>query len=532
MNRFAALFTALDQTTKTGAKTAALAAYFRDAPEDDRLWTIALLSGRRPKRTVTATRLAEWAAAKAGLPDWLFRASYDVVGDLAETIHLVLPPPREASDRSLSDWIGDIRALSRAEESEKRAFVESAWDRLAGTERFVFNKLITGGFRVGVSQKLMTRALAEATEIPEAELAHRLMGDWTPETTSYAVLIEAPDPEASLSRPYPFCLAYGVEGGPETLGPAEDWLAEWKWDGIRGQLILRGGQHHLWSRGEELMTHRFPELARAMDFLPEGTVIDGEVLAWDAATARPMSFAALQKRIGRKTVPKTLLREAPAILYAYDLLEQDGADLRTLPLVERRARLQAMLAGLPPEAPILLSPLVDHSDWEELATLRAGARDMGAEGLMLKRKTSPYHVGRKKGDWYKWKLDPLTIDAVMVYAQAGHGRRANLYTDFTFAVAKGNELVPFTKAYSGLTDAEFRKITAWVRRNTLARFGPVRQVPPEQVFEIGFEGIQESTRHKSGVALRFPRMLRWRHDKRADEIDTHEHLLEMLAQYG
>jgi DNA ligase-1 len=532
MRRFAALFTALDRTTRTTVKTAALADYFRAAAPSDKLWTIALLSGRRPKRTVTATRLAEWAAARAGLPDWLFRASYDVVGDLAETIHLVLPPPRQSADRPLADWIADIRALSRADDAEKRAFCEDAWDRLGGAERFVFNKLITGGFRVGVSQKLMTRALARATDIPEAELAHRLMGAWTPETTSYAALIEAHDPEADLSRPYPFCLAYGVEDGPEALGDPGDWLAEWKWDGIRGQLILRGGQLHLWSRGEELMTHRFPELAPAVDFLPMGTVIDGEVLAWDAAASRPMSFANLQKRIGRKTVPKTLLRDAPAILYAYDLLEDGGADIRDAPLAERRARLEALLAGLPPDAPVRLSPTVPFGDWTALARTRATARDEQAEGLMLKRRGSPYHVGRKKGDWFKWKLDPLTVDAVMIYAQAGHGRRANLYTDFTFAVAKGNELVPFTKAYSGLTDAEFHKITHWVRRNTLARFGPVRQVPPEQVFEIGFEGIQESPRHKSGVALRFPRMLRWRQDKTPDQIDTHEHLLEMLRTYG
>lgn len=532
MKRFAQAFTALDQTTKTLVKTAALAEYFREAPEDDRLWTIALLSGRRPKRTVTATRLAEWAAAKAGLPDWLFRASYDVVGDLAETMHLVLPPPARQADRPLSDWIADIRALSSADDTDKRAFVEDAWDRLAGAERFVFNKLITGGFRVGVSQKLMTRALSQATAIPEAELAHRLMGKWTPETTSYGALITAPDPDADLSRPYPFCLAHGLDDNPDDLGPPEDWLAEWKWDGIRGQLILRGGTHHLWSRGEELMTDRFPEFARAGDFLPDGTVLDGEVLVWDAATGQPRSFNALQPRIGRKTVPKKLLAEAPVILRAYDLLEDAGKDLRALPFAARRARLQAMLVGLPPEAPVALSPLVPFESWDALAKTRAGARDAQAEGLMLKRKTSAYHVGRKRGDWWKWKLDPLTIDAVMIYAQAGHGRRANLYTDFTFAVAKGNELVPFTKAYSGLTDAEFRKITAWVRRNTQARFGPVRQVPPELVFEIGFEGIQRSTRHKSGVALRFPRMLRWRQDKPVDEINTHDDLLQMLETYG
>ncbi len=532
MRQFADLFTTLDQTTKTSRKTAALAGYFSTAPDDDKVWTIALLSGRRPKRTVTVTQLAEWAAEKAGLPMWLFRASYDVVGDLAETIHLVLPAPEQTRDRSLSDWIGDIRALAKAEEALKREAILDAWNSLAGAERFVFNKLITGGFRVGVSQKLMTRALGQATDIPEAELAHRLMGNWTPETTSFAALVTDPDPEADLSRPYPFCLAHGVEDEAAALGPAEDWRAEWKWDGIRGQLILRGGQHYLWSRGEELMTDRFPELARALDFLPLGTVIDGEVVAWDADARAPMSFAALQKRIGRKTVPKSLLTQAPAILYAYDLLEDGGEDIRAKPFSERRARLDALIAPLLADAPVLLSPDLPFDDWDALAKTRAGARAAQAEGVMLKRADSPYHAGRKKGDWWKWKLDPLTIDAVMIYAQAGHGRRANLYTDFTFAVWKGNDLVPFTKAYSGLTDAEFRKITHWVRRNTLARFGPVRQVPPEQVFEIGFEGIQKSTRHKSGVALRFPRMLRWRHDKPVQEIDTHAHLLNMLEEYG
>ena len=532
MKRFARLFTALDQTTKTLAKTAALTAYFEDAPEADRLWTIALLSGRRPKRTVNATRLSEWAAEVAGLPMWLFKASYDVVGDLAETIHLVLPDAEAAPDRSLSDWIADIRALAAQPEPERKAWVLRSWTELDGAERFVFNKLITGGFRVGVSQKLMTRSLAKATGIEEAELAHRLMGKWTPETTSYAALITAPDPEADLSRPYPFCLAYGVEGDPADLGPAEDWIAEWKWDGIRGQLILRGGQHHLWSRGEELMTDRFPEFARAADFLPDGTVLDGEILAWDAETQRPMGFSALQTRIGRKTVSKKVLADAPVILRAYDLLEEDGVDLRALPFAERRARLAGRIADLPADAPVALSPVVDFADWDTLGPIRETAREAQAEGLMLKRKGSPYHVGRKKGDWWKWKLDPLTIDAVMVYAQAGHGRRANLYTDFTFAVWKEDELVPFTKAYSGLTDAEFRRITHWVRRNTLARFGPVRQVPPEHVFEIGFEGIQKSTRHKSGVALRFPRMLRWRDDKPVAEANTHADLLQMLEQYG
>jgi DNA ligase-1 len=538
MRRFAALYRALDETTKTSRKTEALRLYFTEAPEADRLWTVALLSGRRPKRTVTATRLAEWAAERAGLPLWLFDESRAVAGDLAETIHLILPPAAAPQDRALAAWIAELKGLAALEEPLRRASILAAWDTLEGTERFVFNKLITGSFRVGVSQRLMTRALGQATGIPEAELAHRIMGGWAPETTSWQALIEAPDTSADLSRPYPFCLAHGVEGPPEAaLGPAAEFAAEWKWDGIRGQLVLRGGEHHLWSRGEELITDRFPEIARAMDVLPPdlaraGLVIDGEVLAWDGQASRPMPFARLQRRIGRKTVPKALLREAPAILYAYDLLEHDGADIRARPWGERRALLEGLLGGLPAEAPLLLSPLVAVDDWDGLARMRAGAREAGAEGLMLKRRASPYHVGRKRGDWWKWKLDPLTIDAVMVYAQAGSGRRANLYTDFTFAVWKGDELIPFTKAYSGLTDAEFRKMTHWVRRNTLARFGPVRQVPAEHVFEIGFEGIQQSPRHKSGVALRFPRMLRWRHDKRPQEADTHAHLLEMLRQYG
>ncbi|MEM9477358.1 MAG: ATP-dependent DNA ligase [Pseudomonadota bacterium] len=530
MNRFAALFTALDQTTKTNAKVAALAAYFAKASDDDRLWTIALLSGRRPKRTVTTTRLREWAAERAGIPLWLFEEAYPIVGDLAETIALVLPAPTEASDKSLTHWIAEIRAWGTLEEPERKPRVLAAWDALETTERFVFNKLITGGFRMGLSQKLMTRALSKATGIEEATLAHRLMGDWTPDTVTYHSLIEAPDPTAYLSKPYPFYLAYQLDSAPEDLGSPEDWAAEHKWDGIRGQLIVREGSHYLWSRGEELMTDRFPELAATRDFLPDGTVIDGEVLAWQGDG--PLPFNALQKRIGRKTVPKKLLTEAPVILQAYDLLEDAGTDIRTQPYAARRARLEAIVTATPPECPIGLSPLIDFPTWDSLATTRATSREIGAEGVMLKRRDAPYRDGRKKGDWWKWKVDPLVIDAVMIYAQSGHGRRANLFTDFTFAVWSGNELVPFTKAYSGLTDAEFRDITAWVRKNTQQRFGPVRQVTPHHVFEIAFEGIQESPRHKSGVALRFPRMSRWRRDKPLAEANTLDDLKEMLAIYG
>ncbi|MCU4653853.1 ATP-dependent DNA ligase [Roseibacterium sp. SDUM158016] len=532
MKRFAALFAALDRTTSTRTKTRALADYFRDAPEADRLWCIALLSGRRPRRTITTTKLREWAAERAGIPLWLFETCYPVVGDLSETIALILPEPSRESDLPLAEWIARLRALDTADEETRKAAILDAWDSLAPDERFVFNKLLTGGWRMGVSQKLMTRALSQATDIDEAELTHRLMGDWTPDTVSWAGLIEAPDPTADLSRPYPFYLAYQVDGAPEELGPASDWLAERKWDGIRGQLILRGGEHWLWSRGEELITERFPELARLRDFLPPGTVIDGEVLAWDRQDETPLPFARLQPRIGRKTVPKKLLSEAPVILMAYDLLEWQGTDLRGAPLSQRRETLAGALSNLPEELPVRLSPRVAATDWAGLAEARAQSRDLGAEGLMLKRLSAPYLAGRKKGDWWKWKVDPLTIDAVMIYAQAGSGRRATLYTDFTFAVWDGNALVPFTKAYSGLTDAEFGEITRWVRKNTTERFGPVRAVRPEHVFEIAFEGIQQSPRHKSGVALRFPRMARWRKDKPVSEANTLHDLKAMLAQYG
>ena len=526
MKRFAALFGVLDGTTKTSAKLAALSAYFLAAPEEDSLWTIALLSGRRPKRTVNATELREWAADAAGLPLWLFEESYAMVGDLAETIALILPPPEtDGEPVSLAQTIRALVALNGQAPETRRAAIIGFWNRFGPTERLLFNKLITGGFRMGVSQGLMTRALAQATGVEETVLAHRLMGDWTPQTTTFADLVR--NAEAGLgSRPYPFALAAPLESGPEMLGEPADWRAEWKWDGIRGQLIHRRGAFAIWSRGEELITDRFPEFAPLADFLPQGTVIDGEIVAWGAD--RPLPFADLQRRIGRKTVPRKLLIDAPARLLAYDLLESGGDDIRELPYGDRRARLAELVASLPEGLPLALSADIGFADWPALAAIRATARDMQAEGLMLKRTASAYHVGRKRGDWWKWKLDPWSVDAVMVYAQAGHGRRANLYTDFTFAVRNGNELVPFTKAYSGLTDAEFSEITRWVQKNTLERFGPVRRVKPELVFEIAFEGIQESPRHKSGIALRFPRMARWRHDKPVDEIDTLDSLRDLL----
>ena len=530
MQHFAEMFRRLDRTTKTNAKVAALADYFREVPDQDKLWTMALLSHRRPKRTVNSKLLRAWAADYADVDLWLLEESYHVVGDLAETIALVLPEPERTSDRSLTEWIAVVEALGGYDEEGKREAVTDAWRELGTTERYLFNKLITGNFRVGVSQKLMTRALSQATGVEENNLAHRLMGNWTPHTTTFEELIHSESATDDISRPYPFYLAYQLEGEPSDLGSPDEWQAEHKWDGIRGQVIVRNGELFVWSRGEELVTDKYPEYHPLAELLPDGTVIDGEILPF--ADGKPLGFNVLQTRIGRKTVSKKLLKEAPISLMAYDLLEYQGEDIRPRPMAERRELLEQLLAEHDTQDIVVLSPVVEWSDWDELARERATAREKHSEGLMLKRRNSEYKQGRKKGDWWKWKVDPLTIDAVMMYAQRGHGRRANLFTDFTFGVWDGDKLVPFTKAYSGLTDKEFNRITAWVRKNTVESFGPVRSVKPHHVFEIGFEGIRESKRHKSGVALRFPRMLRWREDKPLAEANTKADLLAMLAEYG
>jgi DNA ligase-1 len=530
MNDFAQLFLELDQTTKTNVKVAALADYFGRVSDTDKLWTIAILSHRRPKRTVTTTLLRQWAAEFGTVPLWLFEESYHVVGDLAETIALVLPRQEQKSDQSLSYWIGYIRSLDKQEEEFKKEKIREAWMQLDSIERFVFNKLITGGFRMGVSQKLMVRALSKYTGVEENALAHRLMGNWSPDETDFQDLIFSEDPLDDISRPYPFYLAYALEDGPEDLGSEADWLAERKWDGIRGQLIVRESQVFLWSRGEELVTDKFPELAPLAKLLPGGTVLDGEILPFKEG--RPLTFNDLQTRIGRKNVTKKILEKAPVILMVYDLLEWKGEDIREWPLSQRRKQMEDLLGEYPSQGLLLLSETIPFQQWADLKEVRENSRAFFSEGLMLKRKDAPYQSGRKKGDWWKWKVDPLTIDAVMIYAQQGHGRRANLYTDYTFAVWDGDLLVPFTKAYSGLTDKEFREITAWVRKNTKERFGPVRSVEPYHVFEIAFEGINLSSRHKSGVALRFPRMSRWRKDKPASEANTLADLHALLKQYG
>lgn len=528
MRHFAQLFIALDQTTKTNTKVAALAEYFAQAEAQDRMWTIAILSHRRPKRTVNTTLLRTWAAEMSGIPPWLFEESYHIAGDLAETIALLLPHPVAQSNYSLSYWINYVRDLGKVEEAERKEAVMAAWRQLQPIERFVFNKLITGGFRIGVSQKLMVRALSKYTNIEEPTLALRLMGNWDPEGVSFQELLLEDNPSDKLSRPYPFFLAYQLEKTAEELGVPGEWQAEHKWDGIRGQVIVREGELFVWSRGEELVTDKFPEYAPLAKLLPSGTVLDGEILPW--RDGMPLLFNDLQTRIGRKNITKKVLEKAPVVLMAYDLLEWQGKDIRERPLSERRKLLEDLMEQLPPNDIIILSDALDFDDWPTLAAERDLAREKKSEGIMLKRLDSPYQTGRKKGSWWKWKTDPLTVDAVMIYAQQGHGRRATLFTDFTFAVWRDDQLVSFTKAYSGLTDAEFKEITRWVKSNTIEKFGPVRSVKPTHVFEIGFEGIRRSNRHKSGIALRFPRMLRWRRDKPVSEANTLEDLQALLPE--
>jgi DNA ligase 1 len=520
MRRFAALFDELDQTTATNAKVEALARYFAEAPPEDAAWAVHFLSGRRPKRLASSGSLRAWAAEAADVEPWLFEECYHAVGDLAETIALLLPDAAETDDVPLHRWVEErLLPLLREDEAGRRAGVEAAWRELSGTGLFVWNKLITGGFRVGVSQKLVVRSLARTSGIDEAAVAHRLMGAWDPSPEFYRSLFEADTSDADISRPYPFYLAYALEAEPDTLGEVGEWQVEWKWDGIRAQLVRRRGQTFVWSRGEELITERFPELAEAAALLPEGTVLDGEILPW--TDGAPLPFAQLQRRIGRKTLGPKILREVPVVLVCYDLLEIGGQDLRERPMWQRRTRLAALLESAVTTGRFLISPTVPAASWADVRAAWDAAREKSAEGLMLKRRESAYGVGRRRGDWWKWKVEPFTVDGVLVYAQRGSGRRASLYTDYTFAVWNdAGELVPFAKAYSGLTDAEIRQVDAFVRRNTREKFGPVRTVAPELVFELAFEGIQESSRHKSGIAVRFPRILRWRRDKKPQDADT------------
>jgi DNA ligase-1 len=528
MRRFAELYEALDRTTSTSRKVAALAAYFGSAPPEDAAWALFFLTGRKIKRLIGSRVLWELTRDLTRLPEWLLQHCYAAVGDFAESMALLLDQGERstAADLPLHVWVRDrILPLKEMDPAEQREAVQHYWSGLDAGQIFILNKIITGEFRVGASATLVIRALAQVAGVPQATMAHRVMGDWAPTPVFFQGLLEGGESAEVVSRPYPFFLASPLEQEVSTLGPRDEWLAEWKWDGIRAELVRRGGAVYLWSRGEELITDRFPELTTVGARLADGTVLDGEVLAY---RDRVLPFAVLQTRIGRQKLTPRILEEAPAGFMAYDVLEHEGQDVRERPQAERRAILEGLIAGLASPR-FIVSPLVEGGTWEELARLREEARERNVEGLMLKRLSSPYRAGRRRGDWWKWKIDPFSIDAVLVYAHPGNGRRATLFTDLTFAVWHEGELLPMAKAYSGLSDEEIRDLDAWIRRHTREKFGPVRSVEPTQVFEIAFEGIAPSSRHRSGVAVRFPRILRWRKDKPAAEADTLDSVKALLA---
>jgi DNA ligase-1 len=570
---FARLFNELDATTSTLAKVQALQRYFAQAQPEDAAWAVYFLSGGKPRQVVRTATLRMLACELAGIADWLFEECYQAAGDLAETIAYVLPPAERTSDLGLAEWIEQrllpLRGLPEPEVAQR---VRSYWDELDPQGRFLLTKLVGGGFRVGVSKLLVQRALAAHAGVDAKRVAQRMMGftdaKTMPTAARYAALTQEVGDDAQergdQGQPYPFFLAHQLDtpvaGFDERLGSPADWQVEWKYDGIRGQVVKRAGQVWIWSRGEELVTDRFPEIVAAAQSLADGTVLDGEIMVWHddvpGGAGRPAPFALLQQRIGRKTLTRKVLADAPVVFMAYDLLELAGQDLRALPQHQRRLQLEQLLAAHPA---LRLSPLVNGEDWHALATLRAGSRALGVEGFMLKHRAAGYGQGRTKQDgvWWKWKIEPMTADAVLVYAQAGHGRRASVYTDYTFAVwnrppvdaAEAQavldaiarkepaqpgalQLVAFAKAYSGLTDEEFRQVDAVIRKTTLEKFGPVRSVRPTLVFELGFEGINRSPRHKSGIATRFPRMLRIRHDKPVHEAGTLQDLEALLALAG
>jgi DNA ligase 1 len=542
---FARLFERIDRTTSTNAKVEAMAEYFTAAPPADAAWAVFFLTGRRLKRLIPGAAIRDWTLAATALEPWMLDECYAVVGDGAETAALMLdqaigPPHRfrqgdgesaaaaEADDPrpqpTLSEWIEQrILPLKQLDAATQQSRVTEWLVSLDRWPRFILLKLLTGELRLGVSQTLVVRALAQAAALPATTIAARLMGDWQPGAEWFASLIAHRETGQDRSRPYPFYLASPLEDDITTLASPSDWFIEWKWDGIRAQLVKRTGRVHLWSRGEELITHRFPEIATAATRLPDETVLDGEVLAFSGD--RPLPFSALQQRIGRQKLVAQMVHAVPVVFMAYDILELEARDVRAAPLSERRERLERVLVDT---STLRVSPRVTVASWDELAALRSESRARGVEGLMLKRLDSRYGVGRKRGDWWKWKIDPYTIDAVLIYAQPGSGKRASLLTDYTFGVWANGELVPIAKAYSGLSNEEIAELDRWIRRHTRERFGPVRHVEPVHVFELGFEAIAASSRHKSGVAVRFPRMLRWRKDKPAQEADTLEAVKALL----
>lgn len=541
MRAFVELYQTIDRTTKTSEKSEALVHYFKQASSSDASWAVFFLTGRKLRRLAPTALLKQLTIDLSGLAPWLFQECYDNVGDLAETMALLLPETVGELDVELTEFVETcLLVLRNLDDVDTAAHLVETWAKLSLDQKFIFNKLITGGFRVGVSQQMVTKALAVVSGIDPNVVAHRMMGNWEPSAQWYEQLIAQETGDAMASTPYPFYLAYPIQEEVSNLGEIQDFQIEWKWDGIRAQVIKRDGQVFIWSRGEELISERFPEIMTAASRLPNGTVLDGEILAWSEGDVLP--FALLQQRIGRKTVGKKILSEVPCVFMAYDILEAAGQDVRRESMTERRQKLLSILMpGQCDIAPSCRGTLSEHlrisaellaNSWEELSSLRLDSRKLKVEGVMLKRRDSEYGVGRKRGDWWKWKINPLSMDAVLVYAQRGHGRRASLYSDYTFAVWQDDKLVPIAKAYSGLTDDEMKLVDDYVRKNTIEKFGPVRTVKPGLVFEIAFEGIQNSPRHKSGIAVRFPRIARLRPDKPIEEADTLTNLRDMLELYG
>lgn len=527
MKRFVQLFTDLDDSNRTNDKVAAMRDYFTTVEAGEAAWALFFLCGKRLPAPLKSKTLRVWAAQLSGLPDWLVKETYDHVGDLAETVALLLPDPKEGMlDTPLDAFVDEhVIALRDWDEPIQFQMVRKVWAELDSRSRFVYNKLITGAFRVGVSRRLVVRALSQVVNIDPAVMEHRLLGNWSPSPEAYRRLLEVDSDYRDPAQPYPFYLASPLEDTASSLGSIKDWRAEWKWDGIRAQLIRRKGIVVIWSRGEEIMNERFPEITEAATRLPEGTVLDGEILCWK--NNEPLPFSSLQTRIGRKNVTKQTLDNAPAVFLSYDCLEFESKDLREQTLRRRMEKMQEATQSIKSEA-LLVGKAIEGASWNELEEARSLSRKKRVEGLMLKHYDSPYRVGRVRGDWWKWKIDPYSVDAVMIYAQAGHGRRAGLFTDYTFAVWDGDDLVPFAKAYSGLTDKEISRLDNWIKKHTLDRKGPVRIVEPELVFELHFEGIAESTRHRSGIAVRFPRIARWREDKTAKDADTLENVKKLL----
>ena len=530
MHRFAALYAELDRTASTLAKREAIAAYLHDAPAGDAAWAVYVLGGGKLRRLATSTELRQALAASTGYADWLIDESYEQVGDLAETIALMLPDgDGSLADEPLQTWMEQrLPALAKMDSVDRIAQLQAWWRALRPAQVFLLNKLITGSLRVGVSHRLVVQAIAQWSGQPTDLIAHRMSGQWKPAADALTALTQPVGEDEHLAdRPYPFFLASPLEHAVDTLGDISEWMAEWKWDGIRAQLMHRDGHVGLWSRGEERLDGRFPEIELAAASLKADAVLDGEILAWDADTALPRPFTALQRRIGKLKPGAKLLASAPVCFMAYDLLERDGVDLRERPLAERRTLLTSLIDGIDPA--LMLSPPVVADSWASLTTERQQSRERQTEGLMLKRLDSPYRVGRKRGDWWKWKVDPYTLDAVLLYAQPGHGRRSGLFTDYTFGVWDGDTLVPVAKAYSGLDDKEIGQLDRWIRAHTTDRFGPVRAVEATHVFELAFEAVQLSTRHKSGVATRFPRILRWRTDKGIADADKLDDLRRLAS---